>query len=341
MPTVDAARLERLARDVLCAAGAPDATAETVAASLVLGNLKGIDSHGVVRLAQYVPEIRSGRIVPAAEPAVESTGAVSRVDGNWCFGQIAAAAAARAALQAAGSTGVAAASVSRVQHVGRLGEYVELLAAGGLIGLAFCNTGPPGGRVVPFGGSRPVLPTNPVAYAIPTGAGFPIVADFSTSAAAEGRLRLARQNGQAVPEGWIVDAEGSPTTDPADFYEGGALLPAGGHRGYALAVLAEILGGALAGAGCASTGDNPGNGVVLLALAPDAWGGSASVRAGVDRAVEAIGSVPPAEGFDRVRLPGEPERECEQARRTTGIPIPEATYGQLVELAATLGVDAA
>ncbi len=339
MPSVSAAELQGLARDVLVAAGSPETAADAVATSLVLSNLKGVDSHGVIRVAQYVSEIRAGRIVPDAEPKLQTRGSITLVDGHWCFGQIAARAAAGAASEGARSAGLAAASVAQVQHVGRLGEYVELLAVDGLVGIAFCNSGPSGGRVVPFGGSRPVLATNPVAYAIPSGSGTPIVADFSTSAAAEGRLRLARQNGLPVPDGWIVDASGRPTNDPADFYDGGALLPAGGHRGYALAVLAEVLGGVLAGAGCASAGDAPGNGVLLVALAPDAWRDPASFLDGVDRVADAVLSVPPANGVDRVRLPGEPERECEATRRRDGIPVPEATWQELVQLAAELGVE--
>lgn len=337
MPTLQAGELARLAQAVLVAAGSPEAKAREVAVSLVLSNLTGVDSHGVVRLEQYVSEIRSGRIVPNAEPTVEARGAVVRVDGNWCFGQLAAAAAAREAARCAARAGVAAASVVRVQHVGTLGEYVETLANQGLVGLALCNTGPPGGRVVPFGGRRAALATNPIAYAIPTGTGAPIVAGFSAAAAAEGRLRLARQNGVPVPDGWIVDAAGRPTNDPADFYEGGALLPAGGHRGYALANLAEVLGGVLAGAGCASLGETPGNGLFLLVLEPEAWHGRPSFLAGVDQVARAIAAVPPADGVDRVRLPGDPEREAERIRRRDGIPVPEGTWRALAALAAELG----
>jgi uncharacterized oxidoreductase len=165
------------------------------------------------------------------------------------------------------------------------------------------------------------------------------VADFSTSAAAEGRVRLARQNGLEVPDGWIVDAEGRPTRDPEAFYAGGALLPGGGHRGYALALLVELLGGALAGAGCASVGAAPGNGLVLLALDPAAWRERAAFLADVDAVAGAVLAVEPAPGFDRVRLPGEPEAETEARRRAEGIPIPEATWRQLAGVASGLGVD--
>ena len=257
-----------------------------------------------------------------------------RVDGRWCFGQVAARRASESAAAAAHETGVAVATVLHVHHVGRLGEYVELIAAEGGVGIAFCNSGPPGGRVVPHGGRRAVLATNPLAYAVPAGSRPAIVADFSTSAAAEGRVRLARQNRLEVPEGWLVDAEGRPTRDPEALYAGGALLPAGGHRGYALALLVEVLGGVLAGAGTSSTGDAPGNGLVLDRPRPGALGWRRGFLAGVDAVADALTAVEPAPEFDRVRLPGEPEAETEARRRAEGIPIPEATWEELAALAA-------
>jgi LDH2 family malate/lactate/ureidoglycolate dehydrogenase len=339
MPTLAAGELEELVRRIFAAAESPAEVARVVAASLVLANLKGVDSHGVMRVPEYVEQIARGRIVPAAEPSVEQAGATVRVDGRWGFGQVAARKAAQLSARLARETGVAVAAVTRVHHVGRLGEYVELVAADGAVGLAFCNTGPPGGRVVPFGGRRAVLPTNPLAYAVPAGARPAIVADFSTSAAAEGRVRLARQNGTEVPEGWLVDGDGQPTRDPEALYAGGALLPAGGHRGYALGLLVELLGGALAGAGCASTGAAPGNGLVLVALDPAARSEPAAFLAEVDAVAAAILAVEPAPGFDRVRLPGEPEAETEARRRAEGIPLDDATWQDLVRAAAGLGVE--
>jgi LDH2 family malate/lactate/ureidoglycolate dehydrogenase len=339
VPTVHAETLAALIRDVLAAAGAPAETAEIVAGSLVLSNLKGVDSHGVVRVAQYVREIETGRIDPLARPVVDDRGAAIVLDGRWCFGQIAAREATRLAVERSAQTAVAVATVSSVQHVGRLGEYVETAAASGRVALACTNTGPAGGRVAPHGGREPSLGTNPFAYAVPAGANPAVVADFATSAAAEGRLRLARQTGSPVPEGWIVDAEGKPTTDPNDYYAGGALLPAGGHKGYALGLLAELLGGVLAGAGCASAGDEPGNGVVMVLLDPARWRPLETFLAGVDRAVDAVCRVPPAPGFRRVQLPGGPEAEVEAERRVRGIPVPEATWREFAQTARSLGVE--
>lgn len=341
MPTLAAGELEALVGRVLVAAGSPEGTARAVAASLVLSNLKGVDSHGAMRVPEYVGHIAEGRIVPDAEPLVQRDGVTMQVDGRWCFGQVAARLAASLAAETAPETGVAVATLTHVQHVGRLGEYVELVADAGSVAIAFCSTGPPGGRVVPFGGRRPALATNPLAFAVPAGSRPPIVADFSTSAAAEGRVRLAHRNGLEVAEGWLVDAGGRPTRDPAALYEGGALLPAGGHRGYALGLFVEILGGVLAGAGTASTGAAPGNGLVLIALHPARFGGADAFRGGVDAVADAVTAVEPAPGFDRVRLPGEPEVETEARRRTEGIPIPDATWDELLEVATRLGVDRA
>jgi uncharacterized oxidoreductase len=338
MPTLAADELEDLVRRIFVAAGAPARSAEIVAASLVLSNLKGVDSHGVMRVPEYLRHIETGRIVAAAEPLVERNGAVVRMAGGWCFGQLAAAEAARQVAAAGREAGVAVATVTQVHHVGRLGEYVELAAAAGVVALGFCNTGPPGGHVAPFGGRRAMLPTNPLAYAVPAGARPPIVADFSTSAAAVGRVRLAQQNGLEVPEGWLIDVEGRPTRDPGALEAGGALLPAGGHRGYALALLIELLGGALAGAGCAVLGHGPGNGLVLVALDPGAWRDHDGFLAEVDAVAEAIHAAEPADGLDRVRLPGEPEAEIEATRRVEGIPIPDGTWRGLREAAKQLGV---
>lgn len=338
MPTLAADELEGLVRRIFVAAGTPARTAEIVAESLVLSSLKGVDSHGVMRVPEYLGHIETGRIVADAEPLVERNGAVVRVAGGWCFGQLAAGEAARQVAAAGREAGVAVATVTEVHHVGRLGRYVELAAAEGVVALAFCSTGPPGGWVAPFGGRRAMVGTNPLAYAVPAGAHPPIVADFSTSAAAEGRVRLARRNGLDVPEGWLIDAEGRATRDPGALYAGGALLPAGGHRGYALALLVELLGGALAGAGCALLGHSPGNGLVLVALDPAAWRDRTGFLAEVDAVAEALSAAEPADGVDRVRLPGEPETEIEAIRRVEGIPIPDGIWGGLTEAAERLGV---
>ena len=327
MPTVPAEVLGEAIERVLTAAGTPAPAARVVAGSLVLSNLKGLDSHGLVRVAQYVDEIEQGLTLPAEEPSISRANGRVHVDGGWCFGMVAAIEAARIAAEEARARGIALVTVANVRHVGRLGETVERAAAEGVFALAFCNAN---GRVAPFGGRAPILGTNPIAYAIPTGTGRPIVADFSTAVTAEGRVRLMLQQSERVPPGWLIDAGGNPTDDPAALYEGGALLPTGGHKGFALGLLVEILGGVVAGAGCASLGAEPGNGLVLIALYP--------VPSGVDEVADAVRAVPPAPGVERVLLPGDPEAQTEERRRREGIPVPEATWEEFAAVAARYGV---
>jgi uncharacterized oxidoreductase len=334
VPAAAPEALERLIAAVLEAAGASRPAARIVAESLVLANLKGVDSHGIIRLPQYVDEIEAGLTRPDAQPAVELHGAIAAVSGNRGFGQVAARAASDHACTLAREHGIGLATLSGVCHVGRLGEYVERAAASGLVAIAFCNTGP--GRVVPFGGAEPLLGTNPVAYAFPGG----LVADFSTSATAEGRVRAALQAGSAIPEGLIVDASGAPSTDPSDLYAGGALLPAGGQRGTALALLAELLGGVLAGAGTASTGDEPGNGLVVVAIDPGRLGPPAGLEERVARVIRALRGVRPAAGVERVLAPGDLEADTVTRRRREGIPIPDGTWSAVLAVAARYGVDA-
>jgi uncharacterized oxidoreductase len=332
--TVAAAELRALVSRILAAAGTPPDAAGRVAGSLVLAILRGVDSHGVMRVPEYLAYVRDGRVDPAAEPVVSVEGPVVRVDGRRAFGQLAAREAALAAVEQARRHGVALAVVSGVKHVGRVGEFVELCAERGCIGIAFANGGPAGGSVAPHGGTRRALGTNPLAYAFPVAGRPPVVADFSTSTVAEGKVRLRRDSGSAVPEGWLVDADGRPTTDPGDLYAGGAILPAAGHKGYALGLLVEVLGGVLAGEGCASAGDDPGNGFVLVVI-----DGGDGFPDGAARAVRAVEAVPPAAGFDRVRTPGDPELETEARRERDGIPLSEHTWAGLVGAARELGVE--
>jgi LDH2 family malate/lactate/ureidoglycolate dehydrogenase len=333
-PTISAERLRALVGRILEAAGADDEAARLVAASLVASDLRGVESHGVIRVGEYLRAIRAGRIVPTARPRlVRDGGATFALDGQGAFGQLGARELALLAAERARSHGVALGTLAGVSHVGRLGEWVELAAAGGCLALAWCNCGERGGNVVPFGGRTARLGTNPIAYAVPAGEGPPVVADFSTSVVAEGKVRLYLHAGQPVPDGWLLDPAGEPTTDPAELYRGGAILPAGGHKGFALALLAEILGGILAGAGCVSLGDSPGNGVVLLAI--DA---STDLPGRVSELLGAVRSSPPAGEGAGVVIPGEPEKAAADRRGREGIPVTAGAWTALAESAESLGV---
>jgi len=334
------AELVELAARILRAAGATRRVAELVARSLAGSDLRGVASHGVIRIPEYLRAIVDGRIRPRATPRQRvDTGTVLALDGRGSFGALAARELAQAAAARAAAHGVCLASLAGVSHVGRLGEWVGLVAERELLALAWCNCGDPGGNVVPYGGREPRLGTNPIAYAIPRADGDPVIADFSTSVVAEGRVRVHLHEGRAVPEGWLLDAAGASTCDPRDLYAGGAILPAGAHKGFALALLAEVLGGVLAGGACASLGEPAGNGLVLLAVDPGAFGPRERFVERVGAVMRAIAGTPPAAGCAGVVLPGAPETAAARRREREGIPIAPDTLGTLVEAAATVGVE--
>jgi uncharacterized oxidoreductase len=324
--THDAEDLLRLARAVLEDAGAPPATAATVAESLVEANLRGHDSHGVRRLVPYLEAVEDGRVDPAAEPEVTTRrGAIVIVDGRGGFGQPAARLAATELTSLAREHGVAAAAIQRANHVGRLGEWVEQLADDGLIGIAFCNAEP---TVAPFGGSERRLGTNPIAWATPGTP--PLVMDWSTATMPEGKLAVARARGEKVPHGVLVDSDGEPSRDPADFYAGGALLPLGAHKGSGLSVMIQLVGGALAQTGTAGEQGAAANGTIIIALDPAAFADDFDEEA--DAFTAALAATRPARGFDAVFVPGEIERRTRARRAQEGVPLPAATWSELEAL---------
>ena len=326
--------------DIFQAAGAPQAHARLVAESLVRTNLTGHDSHGVVRVPTYLGGIAAGAIKPEAEAIVaQETGGVTMVDGQMGFGQVTANFAMQVTIEKAQQQGVAATGLLNSNHVGRLGEWVEMAAAQNMIGLAFCNVyGGPMRRVAPLGGIRPLLGTNPFAAAVPVANRAPIVLDFSTSVVSEGKVRLARNQNQAVPEGWLLDANGQPTVNPHDLYQGGALLPMGGYKGFGLLVLMELLGGVLMGtSGLGLPGLISRNGVLFIVLAIEAF---RSVEAFLAETAEFYADVkaePSAEGIEELLLPGDPEEQAIK-RRHQSIPLDEPTWQLLSKAATDLGV---
>lgn len=334
--------LQTFISSIFQAAGAPEAHAQLVANSLVSANLAGHDSHGVIRTVQYVSAIQNGELDPAAVPSVASqTGVVTMLDAQRAFGQVAAQCAMQVAIDKAKAHAMASVGLFNCGHVGRLGEWVQMAADAQMIGMGFCNGGSPGGLVTPHGGAARRLGTNPLAAAIPRADDAPMVVDFATSVVAEGKVRVARNSGKALPEGRILDANGHPSTDPNDLYSGGMLLPAAEHKGYCLALLMDYLGGILTGAGCAALPTfRRGNGVLFIVLSIeafrplDAFLGDATELSNVMRAT------PPASGYEEVLTPGDPEQRTAQQRRANGIPLDDTTWSQLVEVAAAHNVAA-
>jgi uncharacterized oxidoreductase len=342
--------LERLARRVFEAWGAPADVAATVAGHLVGANLAGHDSHGVIRIAQYAAEQEAGTLVPSARAEViREREAIAIVDAGRGFGHHATAVAMAWCVKRCQETGIAAATVRRTNHIGRLGEYVEMAVAAGVVGIASVGIVGAGG-VIPFGARKRFLGTNPWAIGVPGGES-PFIFDAATSTLAEGKVRVARAKGAALPAGVLVDASGRPSTDPEAYYAGGGMVPLGGilagHKGYGLALAAALLGAlsmvddespSYAGTfGGEPYSENWLAGALTIAIDPAAFGDAARYRAMVAGSLAALRELPPAEGFSEVLVAGDVERQSRERRRT-GIPIPERTWEEVTEVARRYGV---
>lgn len=333
MPTLAAGTLRLNVQAILEATDTPPDLAQIVAEALVEANLVGHDSHGLIRLPQYIDMVRQGQVKPAARASVLSRQqATARVDGARGWGQPAARLATDTVIGLAQEYGVGAATIDHCNHIGRVGEYVERMAKAGLIGLTLCNVG---AAVAPFGGRQARMGTNPMAWGIPRGAGQdPLVVDFATSVVAEGKLRVARAKGEQVLSGTIIDREGRPSTEPADFYDGGALLPFGGYKGYGLSVMIELVGGALSGmAPSMAPRYRHGNGTMLMALNIPNFISPEQFAAEADEYCASLHATPTVAGFSEVLLPGEPEMRSRRQRLAEGIPIPESTWQSIQALA--------
>jgi LDH2 family malate/lactate/ureidoglycolate dehydrogenase len=282
--------------------------------------------------------IRQGSLLPAERPAIEREGPTTALaNGRQGFGQIAATFAMDLAVTKALAMGLGAVGIHHCNHIGRVGEYAEYAARHGCIGLGIYGmSGPNSGGAAPYGGAARCLGTNPYAIGVPAGTRPPVVVDFATTTIAEGKIRVARAKRQPLPPGCIVDRDGRPSTDPEDFYNGGMLLPFGGHKGYGLSLVAALLG-ALA-AGDASAHDGWVSGVFMLAVSPQAFRPVQDFVSVVDRVVQNVKRVPPAPGFDEVLVPGEPEVRTREQRLREGIPLPDATWQALQDAAASVGV---
>jgi uncharacterized oxidoreductase len=342
MQTISAPTLTDYIQSLFAAAGAPPAHAIRVANSLVSANLAGHDSHGVIRTVQYLANIKDGLLDPVVTPKIaKETGVVTMVDGQQSFGQVAAHYAMTLTIDKAKTYGMATTGLFHSAHVGRLGEWIALAADEGMIGLGFCNGGSRGGLVAPHGGRARRLGTNPLACAIPRADAPPIVIDFATSVVAEGKIRVARNSGKALPPDRILDVNGEPSTDPNDLYAGGMLLPAAEHKGYCLGLMMDFLGGILTTAGCAVLPTYQwGNGVLFMALNIEAFRPLDEFLAEGEIVAQKMIHTPPRAGVERVLLPGEPELLTAETRLHQGIPIDDNTWQQLVEAGVGLQVAA-
>ena len=346
MPTFPATTLASFTQSLFEAAGVPKADAEIVAHSLVDANLCGHDSHGVMRVPQYVEFIRTGKYkVGVPLTVINETPAILAVDANWGLGQIQAYRLLDRLLPKAKSLGVAAGTLRNCGHTGRLGEYAEFAAKEKMALFAAVNSHGAGRRVVPPGGTEGRISTNPICMGVPTN-DEPVVIDFGTSAVAEGKVRAQFQKKQPTPEGWLVNHTGASTTDPGVLYNEprGAILPFGGqqaYKGFGLGLLLDMLCGGLSGGACSNPSyplPGQGNAAVFVLLNPALFGGTDHFLKETTGLSEYVRSCPTAQGVQAITLPGDPERTAKAHRSREGIPIPDGTWELIGKTARELNV---
>lgn len=348
MPRLKSDSLRHIGYELLEAVGCAPEDARTVVDHLVESNLFGHDSHGAIRFPEYIRAIKQEGRFRARAPItiVRETPCTAVVDNGGGLGQVGGAFAIRLAIQKAKQHGVASVGLRNTSHVGRVGAYPLMAARETCIGLAFVNGGRFGRQIVPFGGIDGRLSTNPIAFAAPRRDADPIMADMTTSVVAEGKIRVAANQGKRVPEGILLDHEGKPTTDPRTLKGNppGAMLPMGGivaHKGYALGMMVEILGGALSGQGCAA-GEQimRSNGVFFTVYHIPHFTDMDTYFDEVETLVRHVRSSRLAPGFKEILLPGEPEFRAAKQRAQEGIEIDDTTWSHILEAAEMVGVDA-
>ncbi len=338
--------VERLATTIFQRAGSTPEEAATIAHRLVDANLVGHDSHGVIRIPQYIERVLAKELIPNQTiEVVSETDVLAVVDGRFGFGQTVGEQTMRLAIQKCTHSGISVVALRNSGHLGRIGDWAIMAAEAGKISLHWVNTSGGGILVAPFGGSDRRLSADPIAAGIPVKGGSPIVADLSACVIANGKIRVARNKGVPVPEGCLIDANGQPTTDPEVFYADppGAILPFAGHKGFALGVLVETLAGALSGGG-ASNPENPSaymivNNMLTVVLDPAVFMPEASYAEEIDRFVAWVKGSPPLEEGGSILMPGEPEERSRADRLAHGLEIDDKTWDQITAAARSVGMN--
>ncbi len=343
MVFASAEAVHELTRRLLLAHGVSPEDAGVVADCLMRADLRGVDTHGVVRLPGYLERVRRGLINPRPEIGVRRvTPVAAAVDGDNGFGFVVATRAMAEAVEIARVFGLGVAAARRSTHFGMAANYVLQAIEAGFVALVFTNASR---AMPPWGGREALLGTSPLAAGVPAGRLAPFVLDMSPAVAARGKIRRAARRGESIPAGYALDAEGRPTTDPVAALKG-VVLPLGGPKGSGLAMLMDIFGGVLSGAAFAGdVGDQyknferpQGVGHFFLAMKPDLFVSGDEYRERMDTLVQRVRECPTADGFTEILLPGEPEARQEAARRKSGIPYSATEIAALQEEAAKAGV---
>jgi len=346
MITKDPNVLRKNIFDVLKAAGGDDRNANIVADHLKGAELCGVQTHGIFQIPQYIDQIEKKELIPTAWPEVlNDDGNCATVTGNVGFGHVAADFSMRLGIEKARENSLAVIGLVRANHIGRLGHYAEIAAEQGMISMIWgSGYSVTSARAAAFGGRDRVLDTNPYCVGIPTGQQKPpVVVDFATTHGSAVKVMNAQRRGEKLPEGVIVDSEGKATTDPGDFYQGGALAAFGGHKGYAIMTVVELMGRVFSGADIhARHGEGTPmmrhQGVTFMVMRADSLVPMDNFVGRVDETLAKITRSEPAVGFDKVMYPGEKEVATRQEWATNGIPFEEDVWDLFVTAATKVGV---
>lgn len=327
--------LTRAIEAIVAAAGSNATEAHRVADNLVTANLLGHDSHGIGMIPRYIDAVLEGGLSPNQHPkATLDTGSLLALDGCQGYGQSIGHEAMQMAIERAKRAGSCIMTLGNAHHLGRIGHWAEMAVAEGLVSIHFVNV-ISHARVAPYGGRDARFGTNPCCIGVPLPGEAPFLLDYATSAVAQGKLRVAHNKGVSVPPGRLIDPQGNATTDPryAVVPPFGAMLPFGEHKGYGMAIACELLGGALTAGGTwhyeESSRQRVLNGMLTIVIDARQLGTGAAFEREARLFIDWLRKSPPAPGFDRVRLAGEPEREMRAKRTREGIPVDETTWEEI------------
>ena len=339
---IAADRLLAFATAVYVAAGMSEEEAHLAADTLVQADLWGHQSHGVMRLSWYTARLKAGVCSPVAKPElVVDAGAVAVIDGHDAMGQVLAAHAAREAIRRAKLHGIGAVGLRNSNHFGTAMYFTLMAAREGCVAFLSTNASP---AMAPWGGRKKTVGTNPWSWAAPAGRHAPMVLDIANTGVARGKIYLARQKGIAIPEGWAITSDGVPTTDPVEAISG-IILPMAQHKGYAIAVIMDMLSGVLTGSAFGTGVHGPyqkehksGAGHLMIALNIAAFQSLADFNVRMEEMIAGLKSVPLAPGFDEIVYPGELEARNDADNRARGLQLPDDTLADLAKLAKEMGL---
>jgi len=347
--------MRNLTADIFEVAGCSAEESARIGRRLVMANLTGHDSHGVIRIPRYVQWMQDGTLVPGQTiEIVTESESFAVVDGRHGFGQSVGTQAVALGIDKAKANGVAIVALRNAGHLGRIGDWAEMAVEAGLVSIHFVNVA--GSLLVaPFGGAERRMSTNPICIGVPLDDGPPLILDFATAMVAEGKVLVAASGGKALPPGSLIGPDGALSTDPRALYgdgdihdpQGGrlgqgAIRAMGEHKGSGLALMCEMLAGALTGSGCAGPAERTiANGMLSIYLSREAFAGNSDFGAEARAYLDFFTGARPAERDGEVLVPGEPERRRRAARERDGLELSDQAWSDILTTATSLGLNQA